>query len=136
MGKLNKYKKELRGMFYMSVDSDIKNWTQEWSDTYKSVSYKGNQFKLIYSNSRLIVVSEGVTILICKYKWKFIPTHLKVWLYLWKLHIHFYKIQNNNWKLTRDRNNEMEAEKMKKITDSFSGAFTKQIRKNKLKKLG
>lgn len=107
MDTLNKYKKDIRKMFFVSIDNDLDKW----------LIYGDNFSSPYYNNTRLIVNCDiGFKLYIClgevgsekikikKYKFIFIPLDFKVYKYVRILKKHFKKIEKDkeNAKIIND----------------------------------
>lgn len=97
MTTLDSHKKEIREMFFISVDNEIKDWTNnDKLDLYSPAYDKNKHINLDMRKNKLFFV-ENLTgggqhsVIICKYKWWFIPLDFKVYKYQKILKLHFIK---------------------------------------------
>jgi hypothetical protein len=95
MTALESYKKEIREMFFISVDNEIDMWTnKDVKDLYSPVYDKDKCINLDMRKNKLFFVqnlynNKQHSIFICRYKFWFIPLDLKVYKYFKKLRQHF-----------------------------------------------
>ncbi len=95
MTALESYKKEIREMFFISVDNEIDMWTnKDVKDLYSPVYDKDKCINLDMRKNKLFFVqnlynNQQHSIFICRYKFWFIPLDLKVYKYFKKLRQHF-----------------------------------------------
>ena len=128
MNTLKKYKTEIRRMFFLSVNKDIKIW-RENSDSFYSPDYNGVVLKIDTENCNLILVQN-------RYNEKFIfhyrrgpfITDLKIWWYVRKLK-KYSKQQKEDAKIQSDIN------QVKAGLDVLEKRFVREIRKEKLEKI-
>lgn len=95
MTTLDSYKKEIREMFFISVDKEIDKWSnKDAKDLYSPAYDKDKCINLDMRKNKLFFVqnlynNEQYTIFICRYKWWFIPLDFKVYKYYKKLKQYF-----------------------------------------------
>lgn len=133
MNTLDKYKKEMRNMFFLSVDKDISEWTHSncymYSPDYNIDDTKNCQTKLKINKQdcELSILNNFFDIFICKYK-KFFITDYKVYIYVKKL-------QRYEKKIEEDSKVQIEINAIKDGLNSIQSYYKKDVRKQKLNKL-
>lgn len=128
MKTLKKYKQEIRKLFLLSVDKEKDKWFYAAVGFY-SPTYQNNTKLMIDLDKNILSLYDGnIYTPVLKYKWSFIPIDLKVWLYV-------NKLKKNIKRITENRKDAQQIEKLKFAFDSINKNFLKDIRKEKIDKI-
>lgn len=123
-----KYKREIRRMFFISVNKDIKIW-REGSDSFYSPNYNGVVLKIDMDNRDLILVQNTYNEnTIFSYRRGPFITDIKIWWYVRKLKKYF-KQSKENAKI------ESNIRVIKSGLEVLEKNFIKETRKEKLEKI-
>jgi hypothetical protein len=135
MNTLDKYKQEVRTMFFISVDKDIELWSGR--DCMRSPNYNMNKLdssasfvyiKVKRDKSELIIENDYVDLTICKYKKSIFITDYKVYRYVNKLKKQIIKRE-------KDKESEKEIRHIKNCLSSIQSFYNKEVRREKLNKI-
>ena len=147
MNTLRRYKKEVKTLFYYSVNKDIDKWIggiggSHFYDNFKSPTYNDTYFEVSRINSPvwwlpfacsnklyLITITSQVNKIKISTYFFIIPINFKVWWYVRK------KLRKNFLQKERDKKHEESINLIKNGIDNMSPNFIKEIRKEKLIKL-
>jgi hypothetical protein len=130
MNTLKKYKKEVRNLFFISIDKDIEKW-EEYSDYYSPRYNNNSRLRINKRNDPfeyLEIEINSYDKKICAFKWFFIPLDFKVYLYVKKLSRHFKNIK-------KDKQNANDINFLKSGIENIRKNFIKEVRNEKLKKI-
>jgi len=140
MDTITKYKKEIREMFFISVNSNIDKWTLSKREDYiyspiffESDDLDDNtmlcsKFQLDLKDNELLIITNNNSVVISIYKKKRFIRDLKVNYYVSKLKKHFIQIKKDN--LVKS-----EIESLKTSLSRLERSHVKYIRSKKLKRL-
>ena len=134
MSTLVKYKEEIKKLFFISVDKNIERWIGEIGGDYYSPDYNGTHFKIdkysFCDYLKMINTNQGnESEVICTYRWFIFPINIKVWWYVKKLNRHFKKTRKEQ-KFAKN------IEIIKIGLENIEKEFIKEVRKEKLEKIG
>jgi len=141
MSTLKNYKRSIKKLFFMSVKNDLeKKWyTSSSKGLFYSLPYNDFYFVL----DRTYFVTGGMFYLklandsppttvetkVSTYEWLFVPIDFKVWWYARKVKRHFKKIK-------QDKKNANQIKYLKSGVENIQKEFVKEVRKEKLDKIG
>ena len=151
---LKNYKKQLREMFFVSINSNCDNWIK--SNTYSDIFFgpliknqiedkftvddETTYFKIQNGTLYLTTTTTNDTdIIISKYKFLFIPIDLKIYIYINKLkkNINEKDKYDKGWifDFFQKIRNETTIIKLKNSLENLQSQYPQEMRKQKLKKL-
>lgn len=130
MNPTTKYKKEIKKMFYISIDNDIDNWSADYNKEYFFSKYFDDYFFRINVNEGILyVVSNSRTFVeISKFKFFWIPINLKMYYYILKLKYNFKKKE-------KYKKYEGQLTFLNTALSSLTNIYKKEIRKEKLEQI-
>jgi hypothetical protein len=131
MNTLKRYRKEIRRMFFITVNKDIDKWREGNNQVYYSQDYNGVILKIDIreSSDDLILSQTGFSDkLISKYRKHIFISDIKVWWYVRKLKKHFKQKEE-------DRKVSIDINTLKIGLDKLGKNFIKETRKEKLDRL-
>ena len=127
MNTIEKYKKEIRTMFFMSVNKDIAKWSCDTNNFY-SPEFNKTKLNIDLSNDALYLYYNGQHSKILGYKsWIFI-TDFKIWLYVRKL---IKEFKNRE----QDKKDSIQLIFLKSSLSNLEKQYVKEIRKEKINKI-
>lgn len=130
MNPTTKYKKEIKKMFYISIDNDIDNWTIDYYKEYFLSKYFDDYFFRINLKAGILyVVSNSQNFVeISKFKFIGVPINLKMYYYILKLKYNFKKKE-------KYKKYEGQLTFLNTALSSLTNIYKKEIRKEKLENL-
>jgi len=139
MTTLSKYKKEIKNMFFLSIEKELSEWESS-HPSYHSKFYGDNKdyyYFIVedgledFEDSKTIFLKTSASYpnknkeKICRYSFWIFPIEFKVWWYVRKLKKHFRKVEN-------DKKDMDKIEVFKKGLNVLNVSFQREVRKQKL----
>ena len=125
MKTINKYRKKVREMLFISINKDLNQWTEDGKKDFYSPDY-GDDYRLNIDIKRGTLYLGQCPIL--TYRFLFIPIDFKVWKYAQIVKKHFRKIKE-------DEKVVQEIDFLKMGLNKIGEKYVKEVRKEKLDKI-
>ena len=121
------YQKQIKELFFISVDNNLDKWTKEqnYGNDFYSEKIGKHSLNLDTENKNLYLKTDGICeyTYICKYKILFIPINYKVNKYANRIKKYFNEREN------------IKINMMKDCLSSMQECYVKELRKEKLKNI-